>query len=405
MRYDSQVDLKNLYCPSCLGSDLDIFYTVENVPAHSVVLLRSKQDALNFPRGEISLGYCKQCGFVSNLAFNSGLQDYSHEYEATQAYSATFTRFNRRLAEKLIERYQLHGKRIIEIGCGQGEFLSMLCESGGNLGIGFDPAYEPQRQLGPLPDNVQVIPDYFSEKYADHFADFICCKMTLEHIHPTYEFIRMIRRSLGKQSKSVVFFQIPNARYVFGDLAFWDVYYEHCSYFSKGSVARLFQKAGYDVMDLWLDYQDQYLMVEAIPSLHTPGRIMVVNHNDLHDMGSEIEQFARIVPQKKEQWARCLVQYQIKNQKVVLWGGGSKAVAFLTSLNLSTDLIEYAVDINPNKTGTFLPGYGQEVIAPVKLLEIQPDVILIMNPIYREEIQAYLESINIHPSIITIEDI
>lgn len=116
MSSNSHIELNKKVCPSCLGSDLHIFYMVQNVPVHSVVMLRTKHDAINFPRGDIALGYCKQCGFVTNLVFDPAQQDYSYEYEATQAYSATFTHFNRRLANNLIDRYQLYGKSIIEIG-------------------------------------------------------------------------------------------------------------------------------------------------------------------------------------------------------------------------------------------------------------------------------------------------
>ncbi len=48
--------------------------------------------------------------------------------------------------------------------------------------------------------------------------------------------------------------------------AFWDVYYEHCSYFSLGSLARLFRSTGFEVTGLHVEYDDQYLLVEARPS-------------------------------------------------------------------------------------------------------------------------------------------
>ena len=404
MSRNSQFKQEANVCPSCLGTDLSVFYKVENVPVHSVVLLRSKQEAIDFPQGDIALGYCKLCGFVTNLVFDSTQQDYSHEYEATQAYSATFNHFNHQLANNLIARYQLLGKRIIEIGCGQGEFLSMLCKIGKNSGIGFDPAYEPERQIEPLAERVQIISDYYTEKYASHQVDFICCKMTLEHIHPTLDFVSMIRRSIGEQLEAVVFFQVPNASYVFGDLAFWDVYYEHCSYFNERSITGLFQRSGFEVLDLWNEYDDQYLMIEAKPVENTNAN-KIIQYNGLVEMGAEIEQFARLVPQKKELWVERLQQYRANHQKIVLWGGGSKAVAFLTSLNLPQELVEYAVDINPNKTGTFLPGSGQEIVAPQQLKDIKPDVVIVMNPIYQDEILAQLHELNIHPNVHSVEDI
>ena len=61
-------------------------------------------------------------------------------------------------------------------------------------------------------------------------------------------------------------FELPDVRRVLDEVAFWDVYYEHCSYFSAGSLARLFRATGFEVLDLALDYDDQYLLLEARPS-------------------------------------------------------------------------------------------------------------------------------------------
>ena len=56
--------------------------------------------------------------------------EYSGRYESTQGYSPTFNAFHERLAQDMIDRFDLHGKEIIEIGCGNGEFLVLLCELG-----------------------------------------------------------------------------------------------------------------------------------------------------------------------------------------------------------------------------------------------------------------------------------
>ena len=50
------------------------------------------------------------------------------------------------------------------------------------------------------------------------------------------------------------------------EAAFWDVYYEHCSYFSTGSLARLFRAAKFDLLELGRDYGDQYLLLAARPA-------------------------------------------------------------------------------------------------------------------------------------------
>ena len=152
----------------------------------------------------------------------------------------------------------------VEIGCGKGQFLKLICALGNNTGVGFDPAYIPGRDDNEQPgQNIRFIKDYFSEKYADFHGDFICCRMTLEHISDVNKFVDVVRRSIGDNENTTVFFQVPDVRRILQEVAFWDIYYEHCSYFSLGSLARLFRRAGFGITDLWQDYGNQYLMIAS----------------------------------------------------------------------------------------------------------------------------------------------
>lgn len=77
-------------------------------------------------------------------------------------------------------------------------------------------------------------------------------------------------------------------------------------------------------------------------------------------------------------------------------------MAFLTTLGQTLDDIAYAVDINPIKTGTFMAGTGQEIVAPSFLQEYRPDVVIIMNPVYLDEITRDLHAMGLSPEIYTL---
>ena len=398
-------------CPACGAENVSLFYEVERVPVNSVLLVNSRQEALDFQRGDIRLAVCPACGFVANIAFDEALTQYTARYEATQGYSPTFNKFHRALAQDLIDRYDLHGKDVIEIGCDKGDFITMLAEMGDNRGVGFDPAYVPGRrpqspQPSPAADRLTFIADFYGEKYTDYHADFICCKMTLEHIPNVGEFIATVRRSIGDRPDTVVFFQIPNARYVLCDVAFWDIYYEHCSYFTKGSLARLFRRAGFEVRDLWTAYDDQYLMIEARPAggqgSGGAGEENLPGEESAAETLEMVRYFVEHYEARRAEWRRALAEWQAAGRKVVLWGGGSKGVAFLTTLGQSIDDIAYAVDINPIKHGTFMAGTGQEIVAPAFLQSYRPDVVIIMNPVYRAEVTADLTALGLNPEIRTL---
>ena len=367
----------------------------------SGLLLETRVEALNFLTGKIELGFCATCGFVFNTVFQPELHNYSSKYAATQSYSPTFNKFHRGLAQRLIDRYELNDKDVIEIGCGQGEFLILLCEMGPNRGVGFDPAYNDYRLESEAKERIQFVKDFYSEKYTETKGDFLCCKMTLEHIPDTAVFVNTVRRSIADKLDTTVFFQVPNAAYVLGDIAFWDVYYEHCSYFSLGSLARLFRQSNFDVLDLMAEYDDQYIKVEAKPT-NAPTEAKLTAEDDIAQIKQLVERFEIEAKQSIDNWRSRLDGMQASGKKVVIWGSGSKGVTFLNTLGI-TDEIGYAVDINPHKHGTFMAGTGHEIVGPELLLSYQPDVVIVMNPIYCPEIQADLDRLGVKAELLSVE--
>jgi hypothetical protein len=65
--------------------------------------------------------------------------------------------------------------------------------------------------------------------------------------------------------------------------------------------------------------------------------------------------------------------------------------------------IPYIVDINPHKQGKHVPGTGHPVVPPAVLREDPPDTVIVMNPIYREEIATLMADIGLGPEIISVD--
>ena len=387
-------------CPCCKQSEMELFHDAKNVPTNSCILLETSEEAIKYPRGDISLGFCSNCGFISNVAFNQKLTEYSGRYEETQGFSGTFNKFHKALAERLIEKYDLHRKDVLEIGCGKGEFITMLSELGNNRGVGFDPGYRKERNQSEAAKRVKFITDFYSEKYSDHKADFVCCKMTLEHIHRPSDFLGSIRRSIGDNLDTIIFFQVPNVTRILTDCSFEDIYYEHCSYFSPGSLSFLFRNEGFKVLNVESEYDDQYLTIEALP-IADKDKGSVSNDIDLEQLREEVASFPKRCGEKLDMWKQRLNEYNDANKKVVLWGSGSKGVSFLTTLNVG-DKVEYVVDINPYRQGCYMSGTGQEIVSPKFLKDYKPDVVIVMNAIYCDEIGRDLEEMGIKAEIVPV---
>jgi SAM-dependent methyltransferase len=384
-------------CPGCQSDASTAFYSLRAVPVHQVQLVHRRAAALACRRGDIGLRFCTHCGFVWNAAFDVALMRYDEDYESTQTVSPTFTRFHERLARDLIERFDLRGKTIVEVGCGQGEFITMLAEIGGNRGFGFDRVNRGETGS----PAVTFVKDFYGPAHAELEPDFVCCKMTLEHVHDTGAFLRSMRQAMGDRPEAVIFFMIPEVTRILELRAFWDVYYEHCSYYSPGALARQFRLAGFDPIDVWCDYDDQYVLIAARPG--TGQSRLLANEQPAKALAPKVAAFAQGVAADLAHWRAWLDQRRGQGHKTVLWGGGSKAVAFLTTLGLG-DQIAYTVDLNPRRSGTFIAGTGHPIMAPEAVNKNPPDALVVMSPIYLPEIKAQLAAMGVRPPhLLTVE--
>jgi SAM-dependent methyltransferase len=388
-------------CPNCGRREMKTFYKVNNIPVHSCVLMSTKRESLDFPNGDIKLGFCKNCGFISNVDFDPALLDYSINYEDQQCFSPTFNAFARDLANRIVEKYELYNKNVLEIGCGTGDFLSLLCKLGNNRGVGIDPAIVIDRINSETSKQLTFIKDYYSDKYAEKHGDLVCCRHTLEHIYDTREFVHSIRRAIGDRLNTIIFFEVPDVTRILHETAFWDIYYEHCSYFSPGSLARLFRLCGFEIIELSRDFGDQYLLIEARP---------VNEHsNTTHELEESTEEMEKYVKhfslnsrKKLDDWKNRLEQIELDGLRAVVWGSGSKCVSFITTLAVK-DEIEVIIDINPYRHGKFLPGVGKKIMSPQYLKKYQPDVTIVMNPVYRDEIGQMIDDMGVSTEIITVD--
>ena len=376
------------------------FYEVRAIPVNSCLLLSSQQEALDFPVGDVNLGFCKKCGFISNTAFEPSKVTYSSVYEDQQCFSATFNAFAHKLAAQLVEKHNLHNKHILEIGCGKGDFLTLLCELGNNSGVGIDPAFVPNRNQRTLSERLIFVRDYYSESYANYQGDFVCCRHTLEHVHNTFEFVNTVRSAIGNRLDTTVFFEVPDVIRVLRELAFWDIYYEHCSYFSLGSLARLFRLCRFEVTDLSRAFDDQYLLIEAKPITEISNKVFALEER-VQDTAKYVAFFSQQCEEKLDQWKKRLRKIREEKLRAVVWGSGSKCVAFMTTLGI-TDEIEYVVDVNPYRHNQFIPGAGKEIMPPGFLKEYQPDVTIVMNPVYIKEIKLKLDEMGISSEVLLV---
>lgn len=365
-----------------------MFFQQHRVPVQSCLLSASAATASGIPDGNIELIACNQCGLVFNRAFDPQTQEFSPHYEETQGFSPAFQRFSESLVADLDKRWNLLGQTVIEIGCGKGEFLDLLCARTGCRGLGIDPAFDPERKPQLAAERVDFEQRLFSSDDIGRLqADYLICRHTLEHIGPVNEFLKTIQQACLAGGITEVFIEIPESQRIFAEGAFWDIYYEHANYFTAPALAQAMELAGFEVNDMQYLFHDQYLAVHARPAASARSQettAVVPESGKLHDT-----------------LALWRGRLERMNAPVVIWGSGSKGVSFLSHIG-ETDHIAAAIDINPFRHGRYMPGSATPIMSPEALIDVDPAHVIVMNPAYLEEISTQIEALGLSPEIMAL---
>ena len=392
--------LTDKLCPICASPDLKIFFELPDVPVNGNLLWINENDAINCPKGDIRLAFCPRCSYIFNLAFEPERQTYEN-YNNSLYYSPHFQSFTKSLAKRLIDRNNLHDKDIAEIGLGgKSNFLFLLCELGNNRGISFDPYNLINNENNLLIDRIKYINDFYSEKYSNYKFDLFFSWHVLEHLTDPKGLLNTLRRAIGNRQDTVVFFGVPNALNDFSRLFFWDVIYEHLSYFTPASLSFIFKTCGFMVCELIEEYEGQSLYISVTPDNNDNLDNIYPSQTEVKKIEDNITTFSANYYNKLKTYRNKLKHILDRGKRVVIWGAGSRGV---TLLNTFKDLnISYAVDINPKKQGMYIPGVGQKIIPPEFLQKYRPDVIIVINPIYMNEIQNMVKNIGIEPNFLMV---
>ena len=386
------IEVPERACDACAGASLIPFADLGDIPVLCGVHWADADAAAASPVGRMVLAYCPRCAYVRNVAFDPAVMVYDTTMDTNLHHSPAFREFSAELVKHLTQRYRLTGGRVLDIGCGQGEFLRELCHTAGCTGVGYDAMYAgPQGaddsgavfHSGHAPRGA-ALPEY----------DLFTSRHWFEHIDDPYEFLVDLRERAGGRPVCG-YLEVPDACY---DLATagWEVIYPHVSYFDASSLMRIVERAGWRVEDTGTLFGGMFRFIEVSTGGPAPrrGDRPLPGPADRDRQLAAIEGFARRHEAERAAWRDRIAALADAGARPVLWGAGSRGVQFLTFADPQRRLAA-VVDVNPRKWGRFLPVTAHRVQEPESLTELQPKTVIITNPAYRTEIGDHLQRLGV----------
>ena len=400
-----EMEKTKISCPLCGSLKLRVFYSMIDVPTSCNRLWKTKDDALNCPKGDIRLAFCPHCTFISNIAIEPQKNQYDNQYDNSLFYSTHFQDFANKLATDLVQRYNLHNKRIVEIGGGKVNFLSIMTSLGKNNGFRFNPfgskVKATDHAINDLDSSNLKSFQLLSE---DKNIDFIFSYHELEHLNNPMNFLKNLKLAILKNVSVRLFFSVPNALKAFEDGDYTDVIYEHVSYFTIPSLYFLFANCGFGISRIEETEGEIFdsIYVDATIKQEETSGTKSVSETVVIQVEKCVRQFAARTDENIKRLSKQLKNLFDEGNRIVIWGVGARGV---TILNILRDRrIEYAVDINPRKQGMYVPGTGQNIVKPEFLSDYKPQFILLSNAPYEAEIKKTLDELGIRAGFLHIHE-
>lgn len=372
-------------------------------PALCNAFAATADEARAMPLGSFELLVCERCGALRNAAFDPDLLPYDDHYENSLHQSPTFDRFARELAADLATRHGLAGSTVVEVGSGRGDFLRVLADHGLGQAYGIDPSLPASEELDDAGSPISLRAGTLAD-LPEVTADLVLCRHVLEHVDQPVALLAEMRRRLARPG-TVLYVEVPDAGHMLRAPAVWDLIYEHVGYFTGTGIDALLRRAGWTVTATGTSYGGQYLWAEATcPDTAPTGGETIPDEIPVAaaaDPGLALARaFAAHRQEAIERWERALADAAHHRRRVAVWGAGSKGVAFLNAV-AGSGPVEAVVDVNERKHRRFVPGVGSIVETPHEVAG-RVDTVLVMNPIYLDEIRATGESLGFEAEYLAV---
>ncbi|MGD1067406.1 MAG: class I SAM-dependent methyltransferase [Vulcanimicrobiaceae bacterium] len=367
---------------------LEAVLTRIGFPAMQNVVYADRTGARSAPRGDMRMMVCASCGFVFNGAFDGSLVAYAPGYDNAIPVSAAFHEHLSGRADVALQDMAPNA-RVADIGCGNGAFLRVLsARHRGVVGFGIDAAYVGPERFG----DIRFERRFFGGADEQLEVDVLTCRHVIEHVPDPVAFLCSIRAGLARSRRARVYFETPSFEWILEQGAIWDVFYEHCNYFTAAALRYAFHRAGFTVTRIERVFDGQYFWVEAtLADVLDECRL-----TSTEDTGKVLEAVRRFA--EHEESACAALRGRLESSRVdgpvVLWGAAAKGVTLANLVDPDASLIIGIIDRNVAKQGRYVAVTGHEILAPRALVDRSVAWALVVNPLYAAENAAEAAELN-----------
>jgi SAM-dependent methyltransferase len=378
-------------CRSCGGDDLIVFLSLGDLPLSDGFISRQQLAQMD-SRYPLDVAFCGDCTLVQILETVPPETLFCEDYPYFSSFTDTVVRnAAANVAERIRERGLGPDSLAVELASNDGYLLQYYAAQGIPV-LGIDPAPGPVAAARKKGIETQLA--FFGRDLARELAaqnrraDIIHANNVLAHVADTNGFVAGIATLLKEAGVAVI--EAPYIRELIEQGQFDTIYHEHLCYFSVTALDRLFRQNG-----LFLNHLEPIpihggslrLFVEKRdrPGTAVKGYLETERQLGLDQLAYYAD-FSQRVNTIRSELTQLLGELKQRGARIVGYGAAAKGTIMLNYAGIGAETLDFVVDRNTHKQGRYVPGVRLAIEAPERILETQPDFLLILPWNFKDEI-------------------
>jgi SAM-dependent methyltransferase len=345
---------------------------------------------------------CQHCFLVQLPAFNSSEEIFS-DYAYFSSYSDSWLAHCREFTDQAIERFNLGSQsQVIEIASNDGYLLQYFQQAGIPV-LGIEPAENVAKVA--IEAGIDSVVEFFCRNLAVRLkernlkADLLVGNNVLAHVPDLNDFVAGLKIILSPDG--VISMEFPHLLQLIDNNQFDTIYHEHFSYYSFLTVREVFLAHGLKLFDVEqlathggsLRIYGCHLDQDNYPVTERARQLLATEKERGLDCVETYVKFSDQVRNTKQAILKFMIDIGEKGHTIAGYGAPAKGNTLLNYCGIQTDMLPYTVDRSPHKQNQYLPGTRIPIFAPEKILEEQPDYVLILPWNIKEEIMKQMEQV------------